>query len=277
MGETAFQAAFVPLCIEYSIERNLEWMMLMVGEAVFSLLIVPVEHTTQFYIIFIVGCVSVSCVFYQQLNNYMLDSSRHALKLKALRGFMFEVSRVVLSVTLVAYGVSFKVLLEKADKSTLDPKYIKLYAIPLGLSLFISDLSWVLNDTGVQPPGFVNYWKTVLQNQHTELGRRVLRIWIAKLAIVAVCFSMESMDLDAIGVSLLGCALTIVAATLGALRTHPCYSISKLYETETAVGDGKSDAQEHHQGQNVAVNPAGVHPLPAAGGATPGASRLSEV
>lgn len=38
------------------------------------------------------------------------------MRIKALRGLIFEYTRVAVSVTLVAFGVSFKVLLENADK-----------------------------------------------------------------------------------------------------------------------------------------------------------------
>lgn len=53
---------FVPICIEYAIHRNAEWGMLMLGESIFSLLIVPVDHDFKFIFVFILGTITVAMV-----------------------------------------------------------------------------------------------------------------------------------------------------------------------------------------------------------------------
>lgn len=61
---------FVPMSVRFVIHRNVEWAMLMLGESVFSLLIVPAQHTLNFYVVFVTGCLTVSNVYVHHFVNY---------------------------------------------------------------------------------------------------------------------------------------------------------------------------------------------------------------
>ena len=53
----------------FVIHRNTEWAMLMLGESVFSLLIVRVRGSADFYITFMAGCLTVSMVYIHHFIN----------------------------------------------------------------------------------------------------------------------------------------------------------------------------------------------------------------
>ena len=61
---STFKRDFVPMNLKFVIHRNAEWAMLMLGESIFSLLIVPVEHTFEFTVVFILGTLITANVYY---------------------------------------------------------------------------------------------------------------------------------------------------------------------------------------------------------------------
>ena len=53
----------VPVNLTFHIRRNAEWAMLMLGESIFSLLVVPVDHSFGFIVVFVLGTVTVANVY----------------------------------------------------------------------------------------------------------------------------------------------------------------------------------------------------------------------
>ena len=223
------ELTFVPMSIRYVIHRNTEWSMLMLGESVFTLLIVRVRGSVDFYITFLAGCLTVSMVYIHHFANDERESDKHALRLKSTRGLAFEYSRLALSVSLVALGASFKVLVEESTMTTpLKPKYATLFGTSLGLSLLLADLSAILHDTGVEPKGFFSYFHLIVTSQNRVHGRNLARLWVLKLLVVAVAFSLPAMRLTARNITVVGCALAFTAAALAVLQSHRCADVVSL-------------------------------------------------
>jgi hypothetical protein len=87
------ERTFVPMSVRFVIHRNTEWSMLMLGESVFSLLIIGVKGSADFFITFLAGCLTVSMVYIHHFVNDEHTPEKHAFKLKTTRGLAFEYSR----------------------------------------------------------------------------------------------------------------------------------------------------------------------------------------
>lgn len=104
----------VPVNVKYVIHRCGEWTMLMLGESVLSLLIVPVvKGEFQFYFTFFVGVLSVIFLQFLYFKSQPHHEDGHAFRRTRLAGAMFAAMLQFYSAGLILVGVSFKMLLNE--------------------------------------------------------------------------------------------------------------------------------------------------------------------
>lgn len=106
-----FKAVTVPVNVTYIIHRIGEWIMLMLGESVLSLLIVVSPTKSEYYITFF--CAILSVVFLQYLHFRSQPSSPddHAIRRKRSAGHTFGLLIQVYSAALIILGVTYEMLL----------------------------------------------------------------------------------------------------------------------------------------------------------------------
>lgn len=93
------------------IHRLGEWIMLLLGESILSLLIVETSLSKNYYITFYCGIVSVVLLQYLHFRSQPHHASEHALRRNKNAGMVFSTLMQTYSFALVAVGVSFKMLL----------------------------------------------------------------------------------------------------------------------------------------------------------------------
>ncbi|CAB9524706.1 expressed unknown protein [Seminavis robusta] len=114
---------FVPNNIDYMIHRYGEWIMLMIGESILSLLIVETTEHQDYYIIMALGCLTVIIL---QILHYESEPSHadgHALWRSMTAAALYSILIQILSMSLITFGVSYKLMLKDVvyeDKSSYD-------------------------------------------------------------------------------------------------------------------------------------------------------------
>lgn len=93
------------------IRRYGEWVMLMLGEGVLSLLLVDFVHTADYYITFIAGLISIVLLQYLHYQSQPSDPNLHAYRRSAVSSFLFFWLMQVYSLALIVFGACYKMLL----------------------------------------------------------------------------------------------------------------------------------------------------------------------
>jgi hypothetical protein len=101
----------VPLNIDFVIHRYGEWIMLMLGESVLSLLVVDVNDGFNYYAAFFSGIVSIILLEYLHFRSQPHDPDEHALRRSRYAGVGFYILMQIYSCALVILGTSYKMFL----------------------------------------------------------------------------------------------------------------------------------------------------------------------
>jgi hypothetical protein len=101
----------VPLNIAFIIRRYGEWIMLMLGESVLSLLIVDVVESSDYYKTFVSGLVSIILLQYLHYQSQPTDPNEHAMRRGFGSGFVYYWLTQVYSLSLIVFGSCYKMLL----------------------------------------------------------------------------------------------------------------------------------------------------------------------
>ncbi|GAX14829.1 hypothetical protein FisN_29Lh035 [Fistulifera solaris] len=101
----------VPINVEYAIHRYGEWIMLMLGETVLSLLIVDPVHHADYYITFFAGVLSIIMVEYLHFLSQPHDPDHHALRRNIYGAILHTTTMMFYSASLIVLGASYKMLL----------------------------------------------------------------------------------------------------------------------------------------------------------------------
>ncbi|CAJ1964795.1 unnamed protein product [Cylindrotheca closterium] len=109
--QTNIRDRFVPNNLDYVIHRYGEWIMLMIGESVLSLLIVETIESSDYFIIASLGVLNVMCVHTLIFESQPSTSSGHAIFRSFNGQLTFGLLVQVLSMGLIAFGVCFKIML----------------------------------------------------------------------------------------------------------------------------------------------------------------------
>jgi hypothetical protein len=97
--------------VDYSIHRYGEWVMLLLGESVLSLLIVKFIPSQGYQQVFYCGVVSIALLQYLHFRSQPHHADEHAMRRSRNAGAFFATVLQIYSVALVVMGTSFKMLL----------------------------------------------------------------------------------------------------------------------------------------------------------------------
>lgn len=97
--------------IDYAIHRYGEWIMLMLGETVLSLLIVGVKEQSDYYKTFYSGILSISMLEYMHFRSQPHHADEHAMRRNKTRGYAYLMLFQLFSAALIILGASYKMLL----------------------------------------------------------------------------------------------------------------------------------------------------------------------
>ena len=111
-----FKSVTVPMNIGFVIHRFGEWIMLMLGESVLSLLIIDVVEDRDFYITFFTGVISVVLLQFLHFKSQPHHAKDHAMRKSRPRGLFFGVLMLIYSAALIVVGVCYKMLLTEYSK-----------------------------------------------------------------------------------------------------------------------------------------------------------------
>mmetsp|Transcript_7369 Transcript_7369/g.10818 ORF Transcript_7369/g.10818 Transcript_7369/m.10818 type:complete len:433 (+) Transcript_7369:52-1350(+) len=101
----------VPLNLEFTLHRFAEWVMLMLGESILSLLVVDITGTVAYYATLFWGIVSVTMLQYLYYRSNPHEPEEHALRRSVVGGFGFFYSIIFYSASLILVGVCYKMML----------------------------------------------------------------------------------------------------------------------------------------------------------------------
>jgi len=138
-AQRTLEATTVPVHTDYCLHRYGEWVMLMIGESMLSLVVgVRLADTLSFYAVFTAGFVSAVALQFLHYSTQPFEREAHAMHRSPARaGLLWQQCIAHYSVALIAFGVALKVLLANHDKPALKPKYAWLACGSLGAAYAI--------------------------------------------------------------------------------------------------------------------------------------------
>lgn len=102
----------VPVNIDYMMHRNAEWTMLMLGESIFSILIVEVRQSFDYMFTFVCSILTVVFLYYLHFQSQPNDANQHALRRNKNAGIVWSIVHYGYSYALVALGAAFTFFLQ---------------------------------------------------------------------------------------------------------------------------------------------------------------------
>jgi hypothetical protein len=98
----------IPMNVDFALHRNGEWIMLMLGECVFNLLVVAVPYeTSEYYATFYVSVLTVILLQYLHSMSQPNSADFHALRRHKNAGIGWHALQHVYSFSLVSFGAAF--------------------------------------------------------------------------------------------------------------------------------------------------------------------------
>ena len=101
----------VPTNVEFMIRRYGEWVMLMLGEGILSLLLVDIVQIGDYYVTFVSGLISIVLLQYLHYQSQPSDPNLHAFRRSMMSSFLFFWLMQVYSLALIVFGACYKMLL----------------------------------------------------------------------------------------------------------------------------------------------------------------------
>jgi hypothetical protein len=236
--------------IEYSIHRYGEWTMLMLGEGVLQLIVVPVYPSDVFYGTFILGYILMALL---ELLHYATGPNHpegHCMRRSARRVFVWVILESFYSAALVCVGVGLKLVLKySAADIEKAQQYRSLLACACSAAIL---LVWGCR---LCHAGFDEEF--LLATGKMKLAK--LMIWLVKFSLAGACFGLAFVHVNNWVVEL-GCAVCVFLSfgiqvydsrrfgdSLRVRRARPQRTVSDIEKesggaTGAAVQDGDETA-----------------------------------
>ena len=107
----------VPMNVDFTVHRWAEWTMLMLGEAVFSLLVEEAIDTDGYYITFYCGLACVIFLMYSHFASQPMEAEKHVMVKSKNRAVITQNVQVIYALALVGMGAAFTLFVKSfADK-----------------------------------------------------------------------------------------------------------------------------------------------------------------
>mmetsp|Transcript_9192 Transcript_9192/g.21918 ORF Transcript_9192/g.21918 Transcript_9192/m.21918 type:complete len:989 (+) Transcript_9192:3-2969(+) len=217
---------FVPNNLDYVIHRYGEWIMLMIGESVLSLLIVETIESSDYFVIACLGVLNVMCVHTLIFESQPSTSSGHAI-FRSIRGQLtFGLLAQVLSMGLITFGVCFKIMLSTvlADASSYGRRLAGSYNVSndmtatlfsISLTIILVSLELMLVTHKGTNETFQRLWKNRdggSKGIQKKLHKPLLALTIAKVGLIVFVATLSQWENELTEISWIG--LMVVFAML---------------------------------------------------------------
>lgn len=128
----------VPMHMNFSLHRIGEFTMLMIGESVLSLIVGGYfEAVPTFYVVFTTGFVSSTMIQFLYYTTQPFDPDRHCMRSNMVKGMLWTNCQQVLSISLVAFGVSLKLIAKYHHHNDFPNEYAWFGSGSLSLCIFL--------------------------------------------------------------------------------------------------------------------------------------------
>jgi len=101
----------IPMNVDFQIHRDGEWIMLMLGESILSLLIVDAPEGSGYYLTFYTGVLTVILLQYLHFRSQPHHADDHSLRRDKNAAMVWRIVFLVYSAALVCVGVSYKLFM----------------------------------------------------------------------------------------------------------------------------------------------------------------------
>ncbi|KAL3945026.1 MAG: hypothetical protein SGBAC_000883 [Bacillariaceae sp.] len=107
----------VPINVDFTIHRQMEWTMLMLGESVFSLLVEEVTEVEEFYVTFYCGLLCVILLVYIHFTSQPMVAERHVMVDSKNRAIVAGTVQNLYSASMVGLGAGLTLFLRSFAKA----------------------------------------------------------------------------------------------------------------------------------------------------------------
>jgi low temperature requirement protein LtrA len=141
MFKTQSRDSRIPMHLPYCLHRWGEWIMLIVGESVLSIIVgAAMDGVPTFYAVFVFGFLTATTLQFLYYSTQPFEPSMHAMRLSVSTGIMWRNYMGLFSLILVGFGVSLKMLLKYHAEAELRREYAWLFAGSLGGAYIVLQL-----------------------------------------------------------------------------------------------------------------------------------------
>ena len=184
---------FVPYNVDFLIHRYGEWIMLMIGESVLSLLIVDTTESKDYYLIASFGSMTVIILQALKFQSEPSHATAHALWRNMRNSACYSLLIQILSIGLIAFGVSYKIFLSGIVSEKGGSYSRKLAETPsvsneTSTIVFCSSLSLVLVSLecmSLTHEGLRKNYRLLFRDEVGNIHFPLLSLTVCKLAVFA--------------------------------------------------------------------------------------------
>jgi Bacterial low temperature requirement A protein (LtrA) len=214
----------VPINIDFMIHRSGEWMMLMLGESIFSLLIVDVKDKgVDFYLVFYFSLLTVILAQLLHFQSEPHQADLHAARRSKNAGMIWASIQYLYSLSLVTIGASYTFFLLYA-KDNHERRRLVLRQLAGASSASDSDLVGAAHlYSGALAVVFLSLTTMNLLHKNTEERKYAAKFTIAlRIAIVAVAATISQWTFEPKFITLTG--MLCVIADLFSRKIESVYN-----------------------------------------------------
>ena len=240
---------------DYVIHRYGEWILLMIGEGILSLLIVETAEVKDYYIITTFGVITIIFIQILKFESEPSHGDGHAMWRNLLNGMCYSMLIQLLSMALIVFGVTYKVFLkdvvkeaEKDDVYDYGTAARSLAASPaikdeVSAAIFSGSLCVVLLSLEVMcltHGGIKKSLRSLRKTEDNSPNWPVIIIALFKVAIILFTATLYEWTVDSAVLTVVGCFVVFALAVTRVVNfvfTHKREVVENLTTTvRTTVG-----------------------------------------
>jgi len=236
--------------VNWVIHRHFEFLLLMLGESIISIIVVEYEPTANFIATYIISFFLVSNLALLVFATGVDHDDRHAMRRNSLRAVGYLIMLVIQSMSLILVGVGFKLILgSTGDSETPPTDYVWFMSVALVVCLLSLFLGRVMHH-GIREEYFA------LKKPSDRVKKVVF--WISKLLLIFVILAAPAMNAPPWGLMLwcfgvTACVYFVHLLDLRAFEDHHGAIVQRevqarmaKYKSEGFVVDVPTTEDDHH-------------------------------
>mmetsp|Transcript_35193 Transcript_35193/g.78936 ORF Transcript_35193/g.78936 Transcript_35193/m.78936 type:complete len:920 (+) Transcript_35193:47-2806(+) len=248
----------VPSNIDYVIHRYGEWCLLMIGEGILSLVIVETAETADYYIITTFGTLTMIFIQILKFESEPSHAEGHALWKDIRNGKFYSYLVQILSMSLIVFGVMYKVFLKKVLKSYKAETSYAAHRFLAGGGSYMSDetsaalfcggLTALLLSLELMNLTHSGVMKSDLLGRITkesgDVDWTMVTVMILKICIVIFTVTLQYWTTDPDAMTLCGCAIVFAMASTRVFVHYYLHKRSVLLQlTDNLTSTAKKAAE----------------------------------